>query len=110
MNKDSKTPNEKFKKISILLSYLLIPAIIIGGAYFYMSNAKVEKLQYYEVIQLFDDNKVEAFTLNLSSGELNYRLVDDKGEDQDKNQGYSQFLFHAGTASVAGMVLMPKMK
>ncbi len=85
MNKDSKTPNEKFKKISILLSYLLIPAIIIGGAYFYMSNAKVEKLQYYEVIQLFDDNKVEAFTLNLSSGELNYRLVDDKGEDQDKN-------------------------
>ncbi len=85
MNKDSKKPNEKFRKISILLSYLLIPAIIIGGAYFYMSNAKVEKLQYYEVIQLFDDNKVEAFTLNLSSGELNYRLVDDKGEDTDKN-------------------------
>ncbi|MBE6754956.1 MAG: ATP-dependent zinc metalloprotease FtsH [Ruminococcaceae bacterium] len=50
-----------------------------------MSNAKVDKLQYYEVIQLFDDNKVEAFTLNLSSGQLKYRLVDDKVEDVDKN-------------------------
>ncbi len=85
MSNDSKTPDNKFRKLAILLSYILIPVVIITGAYFYMSNAKVDKLQYYEVLQLFDDNKVEAFTLNLSSGELNYRLADDKGEDTDKN-------------------------
>ncbi len=84
MNK-SKEPNDKFRKLSIILSYILIPAVIIAGAYFFMSNAKVEKLKYYEIIQLFDDNKVEAFTLNLSSGELKYRLNDDKGDDKDKN-------------------------
>ena len=82
---NSKTPNEKFRKLSIILSYILIPAVIIAGAYFFMSNAKVEKLQYYEIIKLFDDNKVEAFNLNLSSGELKYRLTDDKGDDKDKN-------------------------
>ena len=85
MSKDNNTNDNKFRKISILLSYILIPVIIISGVYFYMSNAKVDKLQYYEVIQLFDDNKVEAFTLNLSSGQLKYRLVDDKVEDVDKN-------------------------
>ncbi len=85
MNQKNKAPDNKFRKISILLSYILIPVIIISGVYFYMSNAKVDKLQYYEVIQLFDDNKVEAFTLNLSSGQLKYRLVDDKVEDVDKN-------------------------
>ncbi len=85
MNKNDKTPNEKFRKISILLSYVLIPVIIITGVYVYMSQAKVDKKQYYEIIQLFDDNKVEAFTLNLSSGQLKYRLTEDSGEDTDKN-------------------------
>ncbi len=85
MNNDKKAPDNKFRKISILLSYILIPVIIILGVYFYMSNTKVERLQYYEVIQLFDDNEVEAFTLNLSNGRLNYRLKSDKGEDTDKN-------------------------
>ena len=85
MNNDKKAPDNKFKKISVLLSYILIPVIIISGVYFYMSNTKVDKLQYYEVIQLFDDNEVEAFTLNLSNGRLNYRLKSDKGDDVDKN-------------------------
>ncbi len=90
MNKNDKAPDNKFKKISIMLSYILIPVIIIAGVYFYMSNAQVEKLQYYEVIQLFDDNQVEAFTLNLSSGQLNYRLKEDNVEDTDKsgNENY----------------------
>ncbi len=85
MNKDSKTPNNKSRKLSILLSYILIPVIIIGGVYFFMSKTKVDKMQYYEVVQLFDENKVEAFTLDLSSGKLNYRLTSDKGKDVDEN-------------------------
>lgn len=85
MNKDDKTPNKKFRKLAVILPYILIPVVIISGVYFYMSNAKADKKQYYEVIQLFDDNKVEAFTLNLSSGELKYRLKSDKVKDVDGN-------------------------
>ena len=85
MNKDDKTPNQKFKKLAVLLPYILIPVMIISGVYFYMSNAQADKKQYYEIVQLFDDNKVEAFTLNLSSGELKYRLKTDKVDDKDKN-------------------------
>lgn len=85
MNKNAKTPNEKFRKIAILLSYILVPVAIIASVYFFSSSAKVEKLQYYQVVQLFDDGKVEAFTLNLSSGQLKYRLNTDKVEDNEKD-------------------------
>ena len=85
MKKDNKTPNSKFKKLTVLLPYILIPVVIIAGVYFYMSNTKADKKEYYEIIQLFDDNKVEAFTLNLSNGELNYRLTTDEVADTDEN-------------------------
>ncbi len=84
MNKNAPTPNEKFRKVAILLSYVLVPIVIFASIYFLSSSTKVERLQYYEVIQLFDENKVESFTLNLSSGELKYRLTEDNVEDTDK--------------------------
>ncbi|MBO5420831.1 MAG: ATP-dependent zinc metalloprotease FtsH [Clostridia bacterium] len=43
-----------------------------------------EKTEYYEIVQYFDEGKVDKFSLNLSSGTLKYTLV---GEDQ-KQQEY----------------------
>ncbi len=88
MNPKGKIPNEKFRKLAILLSYVLVPALIIGGMYFFSNSAKRDENEpdeYYEIVQLFDDNKVEAFTLNLSNGELKYRLNSDKVEDKNKS-------------------------
>ncbi len=87
MNPKEKKPNEKFRKIAILLSYVLVPVLIIAGVYFFSNSAKSDENEpdeYYEVIQLFDENKIEAFTLNLSNGRFDYRLVSDKVEDKDE--------------------------
>ena len=63
--------------------YIIIPAIlIIGMAVAVGERASEEKPQYYEVVQLFRSDKVSEFTLDLSSGKLEYKL---QGEEKEKN-------------------------
>ena len=63
--------------------YIIIPAIlIIGMAVAVGGRASEEKPQYYEVVQLFRSDKVSEFTLDLSSGKLEYKL---QGEEKEKN-------------------------
>lgn len=73
---------KKGKKISTVILYLLIPTMIILGMTFYASTAKQEKLEYYQIVQLFDEHKVEAYKLNMSSGALDFKL---KGEDKARH-------------------------
>ena len=70
------------KKILTLLPYLIIPIMIVVAGSFFAENQKKQKLEYYEIVQLFDDNKVREYSLNLSSGALECILVD---EQQPKN-------------------------
>ncbi len=62
--------------------YLIIPAIlIIGMAYTMGGRAAADKPQYYEIVRSFRQNEVEEFSLDLSSGALEYKL---KGEEKEK--------------------------
>jgi len=71
----------KKKKALTLLPYLLIPLLIIASATIFANSQKKDKLEYYEIVGLFDENKVAEYSLNLSSGELHYQL---KGEEDVK--------------------------
>ncbi len=78
-NNKNGRPNKK--RIFAFLPYILIPLIMFGAislASGTMDTGK-DKVEYYEIIQYFDEGKVDKFSLNLSSGTLKYTLV---GEDQ----------------------------
>ncbi len=71
--KNSNSGNFK-KKLPTLLTYILIPLMIIGGITIYAQTQKNEKTRYYEIVSLFDEGKVSEYSLNLSSGALTYKL------------------------------------
>ena len=81
MNINNKKPAPKKKKLLTFLPYILIPVLIIAGITFYAGSQKQEKLEYYEVVALFDEGKVTEYSLNLSSGDLTYKV---KGDDEVK--------------------------
>ncbi|MBR3781222.1 MAG: ATP-dependent zinc metalloprotease FtsH [Clostridia bacterium] len=62
-----------------ILTYILIPLLIIGGVTIYAQTQKKEKTKYYEIVALFNEGKVSEYNLNLSSGALTYKL---KGDDK----------------------------
>ncbi len=68
------------KKLPTILSYILIPLLIIGGVTIYSQTQKREKTQYYEIVSLFDEGKVSEYVLNLSSGALTYKLRGDENK------------------------------
>ena len=70
---------EKNKKsLFSYLPYILIPLILIASMWMFSSqNNERTKKEYYEIIQLFEDNDIEEYVLNLSSGVLQYDLKSD---------------------------------
>ena len=70
------------KKLLTLLPYILIPVMIIAGVSYYASTQQREKLEYYQIVSLFDEGKVDEYQLNLSSGALVYKL---EGEEISKS-------------------------
>ncbi len=61
------------KKLKSFLPYLIIPVVIIGLAfYFVTSSTESTKAKYYEVVAKFQAGEVTEYTLNLSSGALVY--------------------------------------
>lgn len=63
-----------------LIPYILIPIMIISGVSIYAGQQKKEKLEYYQVVQYFDDEKVSEYSLNMSSGALVFKLKDSNKE------------------------------
>ena len=80
MNTKNTNPGNFKKKLPTILSYILIPLLIIGGVTIYSQTQKREKTQYYEIVSLFDEGKVSEYVLNLSSGALTYKLRGDKNK------------------------------
>ena len=80
-NKPKNTKPTK-KKLFTLMPYILIPVMIIAGITLYLSGQNQEKLEYYQVVSLFDEGKVTEYNLNLSSGALTYKV---EGDEQAKN-------------------------
>lgn len=69
------------RRLLTFLPYILIPLMIIAGVAYYADSQSREKLEYYELVSLFDEGKVTEYNLNLSSGALVYFV---EGEAQPK--------------------------
>ena len=80
-NKKNNTDNNA-KKVLAWIPYILIPILIISGVSLYARQQKNEKLEYYQVVQYFDEKKVTEYNLNMSSGALEFKL---KGDDKTYN-------------------------
>ena len=77
-NKNNKNAKHR---LLVLLPYLLIPAMLLAGLSYYISAQSRDKLEYYQLVALFDEGKVTEYKLNLSSGALVYKTV---GDDTEK--------------------------
>ena len=83
MANDIKKPdNNNKKKFGTFLIYLLVPLIMIVGAYLFTSGNNQGKQEYFEIVSLFKEDKVSEYTLNLSNGSLKYKLWED-GNDTE---------------------------
>ncbi len=58
------------------LPYILIPLMVIGLILVYSGSESNEKLEYYQVIELFDKGEVREYELNIGTGALTYTLKD----------------------------------
>ncbi len=68
------------KNIRNVLLYIGIPIIfILTIVAVSMSTKTVDKVEYYEIVELFKTDKVSEYQLNLYSGELRYQK---RGEDK----------------------------
>ena len=77
----------KGRKIIAYLPYILIPLMLVASFWMFSGNTKENaKKQYHEIVQLFEENKVEEYNLNLSSGTLQYKL---KGDEKKTVYKYS---------------------
>ena len=71
---------KKGKRILSYLPYILIPLMLAASMWMFTGNTKANaKKQYYEIVQMFEDDKIDEYSLNLSSGILQYHL---KGEEK----------------------------
>ena len=77
MKNNKKDTNSGARKALALIPYILIPVLIISGVSLYARQQKKEKLEYYQVVQYFDDKKVTEYDLNMSSGTLEFKLKGD---------------------------------
>ncbi len=70
------------KKINwkIILPYILIPVLFVGALYIYMGKSTDEDLQYYQILEYFDNGTVTEYELNLDSGAMTYKLEGDSKE------------------------------
>lgn len=85
-NKNNNNKNDKLKRrIMTFLPYVLIPLIMVGAITFAgkTAKAKTEKIEYYQIVQYFDEGKIDKFSLNLSSGTLKYTLVGENEKEKE---------------------------
>ncbi len=70
---------EKPRKIGQFLPLILVPLIMIMVISFFVNSRSAEKEKtYYEIVQLYRENKIETYELNIGSGLLTYTLRGEK--------------------------------
>ena len=77
--------NDKIKKIGQFLPILLLPVIMILFISFYFNSESAAKVTYYDVVEMFENNEIAEYNLNLSSGVLEYK----KRDEPDKKYKYT---------------------
>ncbi len=66
-------------RVKHIIPYILIPLIAVLAISFFQTKEqnKKELPKYYQIVALFEDNQIIECTLNLSSGNLLYKTVDE---------------------------------
>ena len=60
------------RKILTIVAYIAVPALLLTMALHYVGQAKKEKTVYSDLLNAFYANKVAYYSLNLSSGSMDY--------------------------------------
>lgn len=91
---NNKNSNDKKRKLMTLLPYIIIPLVMVFAISFASKNSSQgnDKLTYSQVVQYFDNGQVTDFTLNLSSGNLEYKLKGDKKAKEYRVPNVNVFL------------------
>ena len=71
--------NNKVRSIISYVSAILL-LLFLASMLFTMNREEVTKLKYYEVLELFEDGKVESYTLDLGTGALTAKIEGDEKE------------------------------
>lgn len=62
-----------------IIFYILIPLLLIGSIFMFSSqNKNADVKNYSDIVNMFRTNQVENYELDLSSGQLTYKLFKDK--------------------------------
>ena len=69
------------RRLTALVPYILIPALILVGLSYYSGRKEKDKTEYYQIVQYFDAGQITEYTLNFSSGQLRYTRVDKDGKE-----------------------------
>ena len=72
MNKNRNT----LSIVSYILGIVLL--LFLTSLLFNMNQEEVTKLKYYEVLEMFEDDKIESYTLDLGTGALEAQVKDQK--------------------------------
>lgn len=81
MDTNNNDKNRKQRRLISFLPYLIITIALISGLYYYVNAQQVEKVEYYQIVSMFEKGEITDYKLNLSSGVLEYTR---KGEKQAK--------------------------
>ena len=68
--------DNKNQTLKGILIYLGIPLLIVASLFILYRQPADESPKYYEIVQLFEDNQVTEYKLNLGNGKLEYRTKD----------------------------------
>ena len=69
--------NNTLNKIKQFLPIILLPVIMIFLISFFVNDGSAQKdVTYYDVVEMFTNNEIEEYTLNLGSGVLEYKKRD----------------------------------
>lgn len=75
-NKNNNNNKKRPGRWVVFLPYIIIPLVLILGISYFASRQQPDKLEYYEVVSLFNEGKVTEYSLNLSNGSLTYKTQD----------------------------------
>ncbi len=82
-------------KIKALLPYVLLPILIVTAVTLFSrggDSQQQKKLEYYQIVEKFDEHQISAYELNLGSGVLKYTESDGKTSGKYTVPNVSLFL------------------
>lgn len=71
------------KNWKMMLFYVLIPVLLVGVSFIFLNMQNPKELKYSEVVNLFKNQQVSEFTIDLTSGSLSYKTIDNPDETKE---------------------------